>query len=55
LIPKLTDKFTIIAPDLPGIGDSDIPKDGLDMKMAAIRIHSLAKSLGNSQGRDCRT
>src|SRR6476646_8881716 len=46
LIPKLADKFTVIAPDLPGIGDSDIPKDGLDMKSAAIRIHALAKSLG---------
>jgi len=46
LIPKLTEKFRVIAPDLPGIGDSDIPKDGLDMKTAAIRIHALAKSLG---------
>jgi alpha-beta hydrolase superfamily lysophospholipase len=46
LIPKLTDKFTVVAPDLPGIGDSDIPKDGFDMKTAAIRIHALAKSLG---------
>src|SRR5262249_53592062 len=27
LIPRLTAKFTVIAPDLPGIGDSDIPKD----------------------------
>src|SRR6202521_4743711 len=51
LIPKLTDKFTVIAPDLPGIGDSDIPKDGLDMKTAAIRIHALAKSLGISKAR----
>lgn len=46
LIPLLAQKFTVIAPDLPGIGDSDIPKDGLDMKTAAIRIHDLAKSLG---------
>jgi pimeloyl-ACP methyl ester carboxylesterase len=46
LIPRLADRFTVIAPDLPGIGDSDIPKDGLDMKTAAIRIHALAKSLG---------
>jgi pimeloyl-ACP methyl ester carboxylesterase len=46
LIPQLVAKFTVIAPDLPGIGDSDIPKDGLDMKTAAIRIHALAKSLG---------
>lgn len=51
LIPRLADKFTVIAPDLPGIGDSGIPKDGLDMKNAAIRIHSLAKSLGISKAR----
>src|SRR5271170_83967 len=46
IIPRLAEKFTVIAPDLPGIGDSEIPKDGLDMKTAAIRIHALAKSLG---------
>jgi len=51
LLEKLTDKFTIIAPDLPGIGDSDIPKDGSDMKTAAIRIHELAKSLGIAKAR----
>jgi pimeloyl-ACP methyl ester carboxylesterase len=51
LIPKLTEKFTVIAPDLPGIGDSAIPKDGLNMKAAAIRIHALAKSLGISKAR----
>ena len=45
LIPLLAPKFSVIAPDLPGIGDSEIPKDGLDMKNAAIRIHALAKSL----------
>ena len=46
IIPLLGERFTVIAPDLPGIGDSDIPADGLDMKSAAIRIHDLAKSLG---------
>jgi pimeloyl-ACP methyl ester carboxylesterase len=46
IIPALAARFTVIAPDLPGIGDSDIPADGLDMKSAAIRIHDLAKSLG---------
>jgi pimeloyl-ACP methyl ester carboxylesterase len=46
IIPTLAKRFTVIAPDLPGIGDSDIPADGLDMKSAAIRIHDLAKSLG---------
>jgi pimeloyl-ACP methyl ester carboxylesterase len=46
IIPALAQRFTVIAPDLPGIGDSDIPSSGLDMKSAAIRIHDLAKSLG---------
>jgi pimeloyl-ACP methyl ester carboxylesterase len=46
IIPVLAERFTVIAPDLPGIGDSDIPADGLDMKSAAVRIHSLAQSLG---------
>lgn len=51
IIPLLAEKFTVIAPDLPGIGDSDIPKDGFDMKTAAIRIHALAKSLGVEKAR----
>jgi pimeloyl-ACP methyl ester carboxylesterase len=51
LIPRLAEKFTVIAPDLPGIGDSAIPKDGSDMKTAAIRIHALAKSLGVPRAR----
>jgi pimeloyl-ACP methyl ester carboxylesterase len=51
IMPLLAAKFTVIAPDLPGIGDSDIPKDGLDMKSAAIRIHALAKSLGIDKAR----
>jgi pimeloyl-ACP methyl ester carboxylesterase len=46
IIPLLAERFTVIAPDLPGIGDSDIPANGLDMKSAAIRIHDLARSLG---------
>lgn len=46
IIPALAQRFTVIAPDLPGIGDSEIPPDGLDMKSAAVRIHDLAKALG---------
>ncbi|MGH9710321.1 MAG: alpha/beta fold hydrolase, partial [Candidatus Acidiferrales bacterium] len=45
IMPLLAERFTVIAPDLPGIGDSGIPADGLDMKTAAIRIHALARSL----------
>jgi pimeloyl-ACP methyl ester carboxylesterase len=46
LIPRLAASFTVIAPDLPGIGDSDIPTDGLGMSGAARRIHALVKGLG---------
>jgi pimeloyl-ACP methyl ester carboxylesterase len=46
LMPSLAERFTVIAPDLPGIGDSGIPSDGLDMKAAAVRIHGLMSSLG---------
>ena len=46
IIPLLAERFTVIAPDLPGIGDSSIPADGLDMKTTASRIHALARSLG---------
>jgi pimeloyl-ACP methyl ester carboxylesterase len=46
IIPLLAKHFRVIAPDLPGIGDSGIPADGLDMKSAATRIHALVRSLG---------
>ena len=51
ILPVLGEKFTVIAPDLPGIGESSIPADGLDMKTAAIRIHVLARSLGVEKAR----
>ena len=50
-IPQLAEKFTVIAPDLPGIGDSSIPATGLDMKNSAIRIHALVKALGINKAR----
>ena len=51
LIPKLAEKFTVIAPDLPGIGDSSIPSDKIDMISSAERIHSLMRSLGVGKAR----
>jgi pimeloyl-ACP methyl ester carboxylesterase len=51
IIPRLAEKFTVIAPDLPGIGDSAVPSGGLDMKTAATYIHSLVKSLGVEKAR----
>jgi pimeloyl-ACP methyl ester carboxylesterase len=46
LIPRLADKFTVIAPDLPGIGGSAVPADGVDMSRAAVRMHALVQQLG---------
>src|SRR5438445_10291606 len=45
IIPLLAEKFTVIAPDLPGIGDSSIPTDKIDMLSAANRVHALVRSL----------
>jgi pimeloyl-ACP methyl ester carboxylesterase len=46
LMPRLASNFTVIAPDLPGIGGSAIPSEGLDMAHAASRVHGLVKQLG---------
>src|SRR6267378_7173184 len=46
LMPRLADRYRVIAPDLPGIGGSAVPKDGLDMTSAAKRIHALIRQLG---------
>lgn len=51
LFPLLTPKFTVIAPDLPGIGGSSIPANGVDMKSAALQIHHLVRSLGITKAR----
>jgi pimeloyl-ACP methyl ester carboxylesterase len=51
IIPLLAERFTVIAPDLPGIGDSSIPAAGLDMKSAASRLHALVRSLGFAKAR----
>ena len=51
MLPTLGAKFTVIAPDLPGIGDSSIPSGNIDMKTAAIQIHDLVRSLGITKTR----
>jgi pimeloyl-ACP methyl ester carboxylesterase len=51
LMPVLAERFMVIAPDLPGIGDSEIPHGNVDMLTAAARIHALAKSLGVNKAR----
>jgi pimeloyl-ACP methyl ester carboxylesterase len=51
VIPLLAEKFTVIAPDLPGIGESSIPSSGIDMKTSAVRVHGLMQSLGIGKAR----
>jgi pimeloyl-ACP methyl ester carboxylesterase len=46
LIPELSKHFTVIAPDMRGMGESDKPDTGYDKKTMATDIHELAKKLG---------
>jgi len=46
LLPELSKHFTVIAPDLRGVGESDKPADGYDKKTMAVDIHELVNSLG---------
>lgn len=51
IMPVLGEKFTVIAPDLPGIGDSSIPTKGINFMDAAKSIHALIRSLGIEKAR----
>src|ERR1700730_15346510 len=51
IMPLLAEKFTVIAPDLPGMGESSIPSDKIDMITSASRIHALERSLGIEKAR----
>jgi pimeloyl-ACP methyl ester carboxylesterase len=46
LIAKLSDKHTVIAPDLRGFGQSSAPADGYTKTAMAQDIHELMQSLG---------
>jgi pimeloyl-ACP methyl ester carboxylesterase len=46
VMPTLAKNFTIIAPDLPGLGDSSKPSTGYDGKTVAEDIHQLVDKLG---------
>lgn len=46
LMPRLAADHRVVAPDLPGIGGSSVPTEGIDMASAATRIHALARQLG---------
>jgi len=46
LLPELSKHFTIIAPDLRGLGESAKPETGYDKKTMAADLHGLVKKLG---------
>jgi pimeloyl-ACP methyl ester carboxylesterase len=46
LLPELSNHFTVIAPDLPGLGESGKPDSGYDKKTMATYIHGVVKQLG---------
>ena len=46
LLPELSKHFTVIAPDLRGVGESGKPVNGYDKKTMANDIHELVKKLG---------
>jgi pimeloyl-ACP methyl ester carboxylesterase len=46
VMPTLAQHYTVIAPDLPGLGDSEKPEGGYDMRTVAEVIHGLVGKLG---------
>src|SRR4051812_44663447 len=46
LLPELSKHFTVIAPDLRGVGESGKPAAGYDKKNMAVDMHELMKKLG---------
>ena len=46
LATALAPRFTVIAPDLPGIGNSSIPASGIDMTTSARRVRDAVVALG---------
>lgn len=45
---RLASRCAVIAPDLPGIGNSSIPSSGLDMRTSAQRVRDAVHALGYS-------
>lgn len=46
LLPEFSKHFTVIAPDLPGLGESGKPDSGYDKKTLAAYIHGMVTQLG---------
>lgn len=51
LMPALAERYTVIAPDMRGLGDSGKPLSGYDARSVAADIHALVEQLGFSDVR----
>jgi pimeloyl-ACP methyl ester carboxylesterase len=49
VLPELAKRYTVIAPDMRGTGDSDAPAGGYDKKTLAGDVHGLLVQLGLDQ------
>jgi pimeloyl-ACP methyl ester carboxylesterase len=46
IIPPLARRYTVVAPDLRGYGESDKPAAGYDKRTMAADVHALVQALG---------
>jgi pimeloyl-ACP methyl ester carboxylesterase len=49
VMPALAAKYTVIAPDLRGLGDSSMPDAGYDGKTVADDVRGLCRALGHNR------
>lgn len=49
IIPSIAERFTVVAPDLRGLGNSDRPMTGYDKRTLASDVYALVQSLGFSK------
>jgi pimeloyl-ACP methyl ester carboxylesterase len=51
IMPELAKKYTLIVPDLRGLGDTSKPESGFDMKNVADDLYLLMQKLGHEKFR----
>jgi pimeloyl-ACP methyl ester carboxylesterase len=49
IMPDLARQYTVIAPDLRGLGESSVPEQGYDSMTVAEDIHLLCQTLGHDR------
>ena len=49
VMPLLASRYRVVAPDLPGFGNSSKPQAGYDKKTIALSLHDLMQSLGHDR------